>query len=74
MENAGYFFAAFAVIWAVVFGYVLYLVNKSAKISRQGPPGRAVAQARFPPFTLPPFLGPDTSCRSVRGRPGRYHR
>ncbi len=34
MENAGYFFAAFALIWAVVFGYVLFLVNKQAKISR----------------------------------------
>ena len=35
MENAGYFFAAFAVIWAVLFGYVLYLVNKQSKINRQ---------------------------------------
>ena len=43
MENAGYFFAAFAVIWAVVFGYVLYLVNKSAKISRQM---KAIEEAR----------------------------
>ena len=35
MENSGYFFAAFALIWAVVFGYVLFLVNKQAKINRQ---------------------------------------
>jgi CcmD family protein len=43
MENAGYFFAAFAVIWAVVFGYVLFLVNKQAKINRQM---KTIEQAR----------------------------
>jgi CcmD family protein len=43
MENAGYIFAAFAVIWAVVFGYVLSLVNKQAKINRQI---KAIEEAR----------------------------
>jgi CcmD family protein len=43
MENAGYFFAAFAVIWAVVFGYVMFLVNKQAKINRQM---KTIEQAR----------------------------
>jgi CcmD family protein len=43
MENAGYFFAAFAIIWAVVFGYVLFLVNKQAKINRQV---KAIEEAR----------------------------
>jgi len=32
MENAGYFFAAFALIWAAVFGYVLYLFNRQRKL------------------------------------------
>jgi CcmD family protein len=35
MDNAGYIFAAFGLVWAVVFGYVLYLVNKQAKINRR---------------------------------------
>jgi CcmD family protein len=43
MDNAGYIFAAFGVIWAVVFGYVLFLVNKAAKISRQA---KAIEEAR----------------------------
>ena len=35
MENAGYFFAAFGLIWAVVFAYVLLLVNRQAKINHR---------------------------------------
>ncbi len=35
MENAGYLFAAFAVIWALVFGYVLYLFNKQRGLRRE---------------------------------------
>lgn len=35
MENAGYLFAAFAVIWALVFGYVLYLFNKQRELNRE---------------------------------------
>ena len=32
MENAGYLFAAFTIIWAVVFGYVLSLFRKQKRI------------------------------------------
>ncbi len=32
MENAGYIFAAFTIIWAVVFGYVLYLFNRQRRL------------------------------------------
>ena len=30
----GYLFAAYSVIWAVVFGYVLYLYLRQRKLSR----------------------------------------
>ena len=32
MQNAGYLFAAFTVVWVVMFGYVLYLLNKQKKL------------------------------------------
>ena len=35
MENAGYMFAAFAIVWAVVFGYVLILFNRQRRIRRE---------------------------------------
>ena len=35
MENAGYFFAAFSIIWALVFGYVLFLFNGQRKLRRE---------------------------------------
>ncbi len=35
MENAGYFFAAFSVIWALVFGYVLLLFNRQRALRRE---------------------------------------
>jgi CcmD family protein len=35
MENAGYLFAAYAIIWAVLFGYVLVLVNRQARLRRE---------------------------------------
>jgi CcmD family protein len=34
MDNLGYLFAAFAVIWAVVFGYILILMNRQKKLKR----------------------------------------
>ncbi len=34
MENAGYLFAAFAIAWAVVFGYVVVLFNREKKLER----------------------------------------
>ncbi len=35
MENAGYLFAAFAIVWAVVFGYVLSLFNRQRRLKRE---------------------------------------
>jgi CcmD family protein len=35
MENAGYLFAAYTVIWAVVFGYVLLMYRKQRKLKRE---------------------------------------
>ncbi|MFH1381850.1 MAG: CcmD family protein [Chloroflexota bacterium] len=34
MENAGYIFAAFGIVWAVVFGYVLLLVSREKNLRR----------------------------------------
>ncbi len=35
MENAGYLFAAFAVVWAVVFGYVFLLLNRQRRLRQE---------------------------------------
>ena len=35
MENAGYLFAAFAIVWAVTFAYVLLLFNRQKKVRRE---------------------------------------
>lgn len=35
MENAGYLFAAFTIIWAVVFGYVFLLLNRQRRLRRE---------------------------------------
>ena len=35
MENAGYLLAAYTLIWAVVFGYVLFLQRKQRRLQRQ---------------------------------------
>ncbi len=35
MENSGYLFAAFSVVWAVVFGYVLLLFNGQRRLRRE---------------------------------------
>jgi len=35
MENAGYIFAAFAIVWAVIFGYLLLLFNRQRKLRRE---------------------------------------
>ena len=34
MENAGYLFAAFTIIWAFVFGYVILLFNRQRQLRR----------------------------------------
>ena len=35
MENLGYLLAAYTVIWAVVFGYVLFMQQKQRRLQRQ---------------------------------------
>jgi CcmD family protein len=35
MENSGFLFAAYTVIWALVFGYVFFLVRKQASLKRR---------------------------------------
>ena len=35
MENASYLFAAFTVVWAVVFAYVFSLFNRQRKLKRE---------------------------------------
>jgi len=35
MENAGYLFATFTIIWALVFGYVLLLSNRQRRLRRE---------------------------------------
>jgi CcmD family protein len=34
MENAGYLFAVFAIIWAVLFVYVLSLIRRQQQLRR----------------------------------------
>jgi len=35
MDNMGYLFAAYTVIWAVVFGYIFFMQRKQRKLQRQ---------------------------------------
>jgi len=35
MENAGYLFTAYTIIWAVVFGYVMFMQRKQRQLQRQ---------------------------------------
>ena len=35
MENLGYFLAAFIVVWALVFGYVLWLFVRQRKLRQE---------------------------------------
>ena len=35
MENAGFVFAAYSIVWAVVFGYVLSLLNRQKKLKQE---------------------------------------
>lgn len=34
MENMGYLFAAYTTIWAVVFGYVVFMQRKQRRLQR----------------------------------------
>ena len=35
MENEGYLFVAFAIVWALVFAYVLLLLNRQKRLRRE---------------------------------------
>ncbi|MBI4304581.1 MAG: CcmD family protein [Chloroflexi bacterium] len=35
MENASYVFAAYAIVWAFVFGYVLILLGRQRKLQKE---------------------------------------
>jgi CcmD family protein len=35
MENAGYFFAAFAIVWALLFAYIFLLVIRQRQLKRE---------------------------------------
>jgi len=35
MENAGYLVAAYTIVWAVIFGYILFMQRKQGKLQRQ---------------------------------------
>jgi CcmD family protein len=35
MENSGYLMAAYTVIWAVVFGYILFMQRKQRRLQRE---------------------------------------
>jgi CcmD family protein len=35
VENAGYLFAAFAVVWAFTFGYVFILLNRQRRLEQE---------------------------------------
>ncbi len=32
MENTGFLLAAFSIVWAVVFGYILLMINRQRKL------------------------------------------
>jgi CcmD family protein len=35
MQNGGYLFAAYSIIWVVIFGYVFFMARKQASLKRQ---------------------------------------
>jgi len=49
MENAGYLLAAYTVIWAVVFGYILFMQRKQKKLQRQIDLLRESKEKNLPP-------------------------
>ncbi len=34
MENASFIFAAYSIVWVVVFGYVLLLLNRQGRLQQ----------------------------------------
>ena len=35
MQSAGYLLTAYSVVWAILFGYVLYLLNNQKKLQQE---------------------------------------
>ena len=35
MENLGYLLAAYTIIWAIIFGYVVFMQRKQRRLQRQ---------------------------------------
>ena len=35
MENAGYLFAAYAIVWVVLFGYIFILIQRQKRLRRE---------------------------------------
>lgn len=35
MQDAGYIFGAYAVIWIVIFGYIIAILSRQTKLRRQ---------------------------------------
>ena len=35
MENAGYLFAAYAIVWVVLFGYIFILFRRQKKLRQE---------------------------------------
>ena len=35
MDNAGYIFAAYSIVWAVIFGYVFFIHMRHRKLQRE---------------------------------------
>ena len=35
MENAGYLFAAYAIVWVVLFGYIFILSRRQKRLRRE---------------------------------------
>ncbi|MFH1429608.1 MAG: CcmD family protein [Candidatus Margulisiibacteriota bacterium] len=46
MENAGYLFAAFAIVWVIIFAYIFILHNKQRSLSRRIETLRAASEEK----------------------------
>ncbi len=46
MENTGFLLAAFSIVWAVVFGYILLMFNRQRKLRIEIASLKAMLQAK----------------------------
>ncbi len=46
MENTGFLLAAFSIVWAVVFGYILLMVNRQRQLRIEIDSLKAILQAK----------------------------